>query len=92
MLKSKFIVPHWGPVFILLAAMLWSLAGLLIKYIPWHPMAIASGRCLLAAVVFLLAYRGRLFRRPTLTTWLSGIALMLMQSGFVIANKMSWPL
>lgn len=78
-----------GPFFIVLAALLWSLAGLLIKYIPWHPMAIASGRSAFAALVFLAAYRKRLFRKPNWTTLFSGIALMLTQVGFVIANKMT---
>lgn len=78
-----------GPVFIVLAALLWSMAGLLIKYIPWHPMAIASGRSFFAAGVFLLAYRGRLLRRPNWTTLLSGLALMLTQAGFVVANKLT---
>lgn len=78
-----------GPWFIVFAALLWSLAGLLIKYIPWNPLAIASGRSLLASLVFLIAYRGRLFHRPNLTTWLSGIAIMLTQTGFVIANKLT---
>ncbi|MDD2533127.1 MAG: EamA family transporter [Eubacteriales bacterium] len=78
-----------GPALIVAAALLWSMAGLFIKYIPWHPMAIASGRSAFAAAIFLLAYRSRLFRRPSKTTWLSGLALMLTQTGFVIANKMT---
>ncbi len=78
-----------GPVFIVLAALLWSMAGLLIKYIPWHPMAIASGRSLFAASVFWMAYRRRLFRKPNWTTLLSALALMLTQTGFVVANKLT---
>lgn len=81
--------PKSGPVFILGAALLWSMAGLLIKYVPWHPMAIASARSLLAALIFLVAYRGRLFRRPSRITLLSGLALVLTQAGFVVANKLT---
>lgn len=78
-----------GPLFIVTAALLWSMAGLLIKYISWHPIAIASGRSFFAALVFVAAYRKRLFRKPNWTTFLSGIALMLTQTGFVIANKLT---
>ena len=78
-----------GPLYILIAAVLWSMAGLLIKYIPWHPLAIASGRSFLAALLFLAYYRGRVFRRPNWTTILSGLALMLTQAGFITANKMT---
>jgi len=82
-------VSNQGPWFIVFAALLWSMAGLLIKYIPWNPLAIASGRSLFASLFFLVLYRGRLFHRPNLITWLSGIAIMLTQIGFVIANKLT---
>jgi len=78
-----------GPFLILAAALLWSLAGLLVKYIPWHPLAIASGRSLLAALVFAAVYRQRLLHRFNWTTLISGLALMLTQTGFIIANKMT---
>lgn len=78
-----------GPFLILAAALLWSLAGLLVKYVPWHPLAISSGRSLLAAMVFVIAYRRRLLRRFNWTTLASGLALMLTQTGFIIANKMT---
>jgi drug/metabolite transporter (DMT)-like permease len=38
-------------------AVLWSFGGLLIKLISWDPMAIAGGRCILAAAVMLLLVR-----------------------------------
>jgi len=62
---------------------------LLIKYLPWHPMAIASVRSFLAALVFLAAYRRRIFVKPNRLTWISGIALVLTQSLFVVANKLT---
>lgn len=80
---------HKGSLAILAAALLWSTAGLLIKYIPWHPMAIASGRGLLVALIMLVYYRKRLTVRLNLTTWLSGLALVATQSLFVIANKLT---
>jgi len=78
-----------GPLAILTAALLWSTSGLLIKYVPWHPMAIASGRSLLAAIVFIFYFRKRLLGRINPMTWLSGLALVLTQSLFVIANKLT---
>jgi drug/metabolite transporter (DMT)-like permease len=44
---------------LLLAALLWSLGGLLIKMIDWPPLAVAGGRGLLAAI-FLMLTNGRL--------------------------------
>lgn len=41
------------PIFLLLAAILWSLGGVLIKSIDWHPMAIAGGRSAIAIPVML---------------------------------------
>lgn len=41
------------PVFLLLAAILWSLGGVLIKSIDWHPMAIAGGRSAIAIPLML---------------------------------------
>jgi drug/metabolite transporter (DMT)-like permease len=41
------------PALLLLAALLWSLGGVLIKSIDWHPMAIAAGRSAIAIPVML---------------------------------------
>ena len=41
------------PILLLLAAVLWSLGGVLIKSIDWHPMAIAGGRSAIAIPVML---------------------------------------
>jgi drug/metabolite transporter (DMT)-like permease len=78
-----------GSIYIILAALLWSTSGLLIKYIPWHPMAIASGRSLTAAVVFCLYYRHRIWHRINRLTWISGLSLVLTQSLYVVANKLT---
>jgi len=42
------------PLLLLLAALLWSLGGVLIKSIDWHPMAIAGGRSAIAIPLMLL--------------------------------------
>jgi drug/metabolite transporter (DMT)-like permease len=46
---------------LLLAALGWSLAGVLFKYVQWPPLAVAGGRGLVAAL-FLTAVRGRALR------------------------------
>ena len=43
---------------LLLAALGWSLAGVLFKFVQWPPLAVAGGRGLIAAL-FLIAVRGR---------------------------------
>ncbi|MBT9172159.1 MAG: hypothetical protein DDT21_00540 [Syntrophomonadaceae bacterium] len=48
-------------VFLALAALLWSLGGLLIKLVDWHPLAIAGARSAIAALLF-----GAVLRRPKL--------------------------
>lgn len=47
---------------LVMAAVLWSLGGLLIKLIDWNPLAIAGGRSAIAAVVMMLY-----IRKPTVT-------------------------
>jgi drug/metabolite transporter (DMT)-like permease len=44
--------------YLILTAILWSLGGVLIKQVPWHPVAIAGARSAIAAL-FLLAYARR---------------------------------
>jgi drug/metabolite transporter (DMT)-like permease len=78
-----------GPFSIMAAALLWSSAGLLIKFIPWHPMAIASCRSLLTTLVFIAYFRGRLWQRPNRLTCLSGLSIILTQSLFIVANKLT---
>ncbi len=53
---------HTRSVWLLLvAALCWSLAGVLFKYVPWPPLAAAGGRGLIAAL-FLVAVTGRSLR------------------------------
>ncbi len=48
---------------LLCCALLWSLAGVLIKHIDWPPLAVAGGRGLIAGVFLLLVHR------PLRFTW-----------------------
>jgi drug/metabolite transporter (DMT)-like permease len=80
-----------GAVF--LCAVFWSTGGLCIKLIDWHPLGIAGGRSLIAAL-FMLAVRfwNPQTRRRTFTLrplWPAGLAYAATMILFVIANKLT---
>jgi drug/metabolite transporter (DMT)-like permease len=73
---------------LLLAALLWSLAGVLIKGIAWPPLAIAGGRGFIAALFLLATCRGLKF------TWSpvqlgAAVAYAACTVTFVLANKLT---
>ena len=73
---------------LLVAAVLWSLGGLLIKYIAWHSMAISSARSLVAVIVIGLVFRVRTFHRTPehIGAVIAYCATVVL---FVMANKMT---
>lgn len=77
-------------VYMLLCAILWSAAGILIKLIPWNPLAIAGTRSLVSAVVFLFFMRqqkvGLVINRYSV---LSGLFLAGTFIFFIAANKLT---
>jgi drug/metabolite transporter (DMT)-like permease len=81
---------HLRSVWLLLAAALcWSLAGILFKYLPWPPLAAAGGRGLIAAL-FLLAVSWRQLR----FTWSplqlgAAVAYAACTVLFAAANKLT---
>src|SRR5688572_29776800 len=75
-------------LFLVLAAILWSTSGVLIKTLNWQPIAILSARSLFASLVF-LAYMRRV---PTsLNRWqlLAAVALILTQFLFITSTKLT---
>lgn len=66
--------------FLLAAALLWSLGGVLIKLVDWHPMAIAGVRSALAVPAFLLYLR----RKPVFDWSRWQVAGSLAYAGTVI--------
>ena len=74
----------------LACATLWSTAGVLFKFIPWHAMVIAALRALIAGVVLFLYLRWQGMRvivnRKTVIT---GITKALTCVLFVLANKLT---
>ena len=74
----------------LACAALWSMAGVMFKYIPWHPLVIAALRAGIAGVVvyFYMRVRGM---RPVLSarTLRTGVSKGLTCVLFVVANKLT---
>ena len=79
---------------IILAVILWSTAGLTIKLLDWHPLAITCARSTVAAVFLFIV---RLISPPSKTAkknkplplWAAGSGYALMMISFVIANKLT---
>lgn len=77
-----------GITFAFAAGILWSLGGLLIKWVNWSPLAIAGGRSAIAALVFLIY-----LRRPRFT-WSpiqlgAAVTYCVTVITFVAANKLT---
>jgi drug/metabolite transporter (DMT)-like permease len=77
---------------ILLCALFWSTSGLFIKLMDWHPMIIAGGRSMIAAV-FLFAVRSvrkgpRAKNNPRYVI-AGGLAYAATMTSFIIANKLT---
>jgi drug/metabolite transporter (DMT)-like permease len=75
-------------VLLLCTAVLWSTGGLLIKWVDWHPMAIAGMRSAIAATFLLVVLRHPAF------TWSGvqmsgGVAYAASVLSFVVATKLT---
>ena len=75
-------------MYMVLCAVLWSTAGIFIKFLPWNPMVIAGIRSLVSAGVYFLYMRyEKIEFKINKYSILSGIALMCTFVFFVAANK-----
>lgn len=73
-----------------LCAFMWSIGGLFIKILPWHPMVISGFRSLIAAAVIFLYMRIKGYRfmfSPHIL--LAGLGLTGTMLFFVIASKLT---
>lgn len=77
-----------GRWFILLAAILWSLAGVFIKFLDLHPLAIVMYRSFFASLVF-LPFLKRRDMRLSAPVWVSVLTYTAAISAFVSANKLT---
>ena len=79
-----------GELQMLTCAIMWSISGIIIKYIDWSPLAIAGGRSLISAgvvVVFMLATKLKPIVNKDVI-W-AGVTLCGCVTCFVTANKMT---
>jgi len=77
-----------GRLALLLAAVLWSLAGVFIKFLPLHPLTIVFYRSFFASAFFLF-FRGRSASVPRSAVLLAMISYTAAISAFVAANKLT---
>ena len=83
-------VSRFAPLLVLAGAIFFSLGGILVKSVPWHPMSISSARCILAAIEMIVYMKLRkqkyVFNKSTV---LGGFCLTMTGTLFVIANKLT---
>ena len=75
-------------LFVILAAILWSTGGLMIKTISWSPLAILGGRSIFSSIV-LLIYIHRIPKKFTRWGILASVSHILTASLFVFATKLT---
>jgi drug/metabolite transporter (DMT)-like permease len=81
---------HRRAVLMLLAtAILWSLGGLLIKWVDWNPLAIAGMRSLIGAAVIALVFRKELRFTGSFEQIGAAVAYAGTVVLFVVANKLT---
>jgi drug/metabolite transporter (DMT)-like permease len=75
-------------LFIILAALLWSTAGVFVKALDWQPVSILAGRGLFTSLLFLL-YLRRPPRNVTLWTLLAAGGSIATQFLFITSTKLT---
>jgi drug/metabolite transporter (DMT)-like permease len=75
-------------LFLILAALLWSTSGVLVKALDWQPMSILAGRGIFTSIVFLL-YLRRLPKNITRWTLLAAGGSIATQFLFVTSTKLT---
>lgn len=77
-----------GNLYMVITAVLWSTAGVLIKFVPWSPFAINGVRCLLAFLV-IAAFKRSFKMRLSKPIIAGAVCMFLTTTLFVLANKMT---
>ncbi|CDI02165.1 conserved membrane hypothetical protein [Candidatus Competibacter denitrificans Run_A_D11] len=74
---------------LLVTALLWSLGGLLIKWVDWNPLAIAGMRSLIGAAIMVLVFRHELQFNGSFEQIGAAVAYAGTVVLFVVANKLT---
>jgi len=77
-----------GRLLVITTAILWGLAGVCVKSIPWGTMSIAAGRCLIA-VILLGIYRKSFKIKITKQTFFGALAMSLTGILYMSAIKLT---
>ena len=75
-------------LFLILAALIWSTAGVFVKALNWQPLSILAGRGLFTSIVFLI-YLRRFPKNLTRWTWLAAGGSIATQFLFVTSTKLT---
>lgn len=73
---------------LLFSALIWSTGGMLIKSVNGHPLAIAGGRAIIAAI-FLMIYTKFKFTKMNKSQWLMALCYGLTAIQFVLSTRLS---
>ncbi|HSK69545.1 MAG TPA: DMT family transporter [Candidatus Limnocylindria bacterium] len=77
-----------GAALVMLGGAVWSVTGLLSKWVPWSPYSIIGVRSLLAYLAFGL-WRGTFRLKFGRGVWLGAAGMALTSALFILANKMT---
>jgi drug/metabolite transporter (DMT)-like permease len=75
-------------LFLILAAILWSTAGVLVKALDWQPLSILAGRGIFTSILFII-YMRRLPKKVTRWTLLATAGSIATQFLFVTSTKLT---
>ena len=75
-------------LFLILAAILWSTAGVLVKALDWQPLSILAGRGIFTSILFMI-YMRRLPQKVTRWTLLAAAGSIATQFLFITSTKLT---
>jgi drug/metabolite transporter (DMT)-like permease len=75
-------------LFLILAAILWSTAGVLVKALDWGPLSILAGRGIFTSILFMI-YMRRLPQKVTRWTLLAAAGSIATQFLFITSTKLT---
>lgn len=79
-----------GTLYVLIAALVFSLGGLLVKLIPYSSLTIVSGRCIFSSIIiglyFIVTKRKLVINKTTL---IGGLFVMGSMCTYVVSNKLT---
>lgn len=78
-----------GRLYMVAAALLWGLAGVCVKSIPWHPMSIMASRCFFATIILALNKKSIKISKPTKHTILGAVFQSLTGIFYIMSVKLT---